>query len=100
MEEIVERKTTLSKLAEPVVMYPQSVKNVAVTDKAAVTSDEKVLALVDEISKELGNDGRILLRESGTEPVIRVMVESSSQKLCETKTDSVVNIIKELGYGK
>jgi phosphoglucosamine mutase len=100
MEEIVERKLSLSKLAEPVVMYPQSVKNVVVTNKAAVTGDSKIQALVAEISEELGKDGRILIRESGTEPVIRVMVESSSQKICEAKTDKVINLIKELGYNK
>lgn len=100
MEEIVERKLSLSKLAEPVVMYPQSVKNVVVTNKAAVTGDSKIQALVAEIGEELGKDGRILIRESGTEPVIRVMVESSSQKICEAKTDKVINLIKELGYNK
>ena len=100
MEEIVERKTTLSKLAEPVIMYPQSVKNVVVSNKAAVTSDSRVQALVKEIGEELGNDGRILIRESGTEPVIRVMVESSSQKVCDAKTEKVINLIKELGYNK
>ena len=100
LEEIVERKTTLSKLAEPVKMYPQAIKNVSVTDKSAVSSDKEVLDLVAKIGEELGNDGRILLRESGTEPIIRIMVESSSQKTCDAYTDKVAKLIKSLGYCK
>lgn len=98
MEALVESKLPLSKLAEPVVMYPQSVKNVIVYDKSVVASDIKVKELVEKISLELSGDGRILLRESGTEPMIRVMVESSSQRLCEEKTEQVAELIKSLGY--
>lgn len=98
MEEILDRKSTLGKLAAPVKMFPQAVKNVAVTDKAAVANDRTIRALVEDISEELGNGGRILLRESGTEPVIRVMVESDSQKTCDTLTERVADKICELGY--
>ncbi len=100
LEEMVEKKATLGQLAEPVKMYPQSIRNVTVTDKATVAADEQVQKMVEEIGKELGNDGRILLRESGTEPIIRVMVESGSQKLCDAQTEKVANLIKSLGYCK
>ena len=100
LEEMVEKKTSLGKLAEPVKMYPQAIKNIVVTDKSAVAADEKVLALVKEIGEELGKDGRILLRESGTEPIIRVMAESSSQKVCDAQTERVCALIKSLGYCK
>ena len=99
-EEMIDRKTTLGKLAEPVTMFPQSIKNVAVTDKAAVSADSRVAECVKEIADKLGKDGRILLRESGTEPVIRVMVECGNQKLCESYTNQVAELIAELGYTK
>ncbi len=100
LEEMIDKKTTLGKLAEPVKMYPQSIRNVTVSDKSTVANDEKVKALVNEISDELGNEGRILLRESGTEPIIRIMVESGSQKTCDTLTDKVAGLIESLGYCK
>ncbi len=100
LEEMVEKKTTLGKLAEPVKMYPQSIKNVVVTDKSAVANDEKVKSEVANIGEQLGNDGRILLRESGTEPIIRIMVESSSQKTCDALTEKVAKLIEQLGYCK
>ncbi len=97
---MVENKTTLSHLASPVKMYPQTVKNITVTDKAKTASDERVLAAVKEINDTLGVNGRILLRESGTEPVIRVMVESDSQKTCDAYSDKIIKLIEELGYAK
>lgn len=98
LEEMVDRKTKLSDLASPVTMFPQSIRNVHVTDKSTVANDPQVLALVEEIGKELGKDGRILLRESGTEPVIRIMAESGSQKVCESYTAKVEELINSLGY--
>ena len=95
---MVESKLPLSELAEPVKMYPQTVRNVTVKNKSAVTSDEQVRQLVDDIRKSLGKSGRILLRESGTEPVVRVMVESTSQKTCEQYAEKVVALINSLGY--
>ncbi len=99
-EEIIDRKTSLSKLAAPVTMYPQNICNVTVSDKAAVTHNEQVLALVKTIGEELGENGRILLRESGTEPVIRIMVESNNQKLCEQQTGRVADLIEQLGLSR
>ena len=100
LEEMIDKKTTLGKLAEPVKMYPQSIRNVTVSDKSLVAGDERVLSMVNEIAEKLGNDGRILLRESGTEPIIRVMVESSSQKTCDALTEKVADYIESLGYCK
>jgi len=100
LEEIVEKKTSLGKLAEPVKMYPQYIKNVTVVDKSAVANNEKIKAAVEAVTAKLGNDGRILLRESGTEPIIRIMIESSDQKVCEAEADKIASLIEELGLAK
>ena len=97
MESVVASKLPLSKLAEPVKMYPQVLKNVRVADKAAVRENPTVIAKIEEIAKTLGNSGRILLRESGTEPVIRVMVEADTLAVCEKHVDAVIALIRELG---
>lgn len=99
-EEMLDRKTTLGKLAEPVMMFPQSIRNVLVSDKAAVASDSRIAECIDRIAEELGRDGRILLRESGTEPIVRIMVESGNQKICESYTQQVAELIEKLGYLK
>jgi phosphoglucosamine mutase len=98
MEVIMARKTTLSKLAEPVHIYPQVLINVKVKNKAAVKSDEDVTAVVKEAEKALGDNGRILVRESGTEPLIRVMVEAQTQEVCKQFADKVVEVIKRKGH--
>ncbi|MBQ6702640.1 MAG: phosphoglucosamine mutase [Clostridia bacterium] len=100
LEEMIDRKTGLGELASYVTMYPQSIRNVHVTDKAATAQNSQVRALMDKIAEELGNDGRILLRESGTEPVVRIMAESGSQKVCENYTAEVEELIYSLGLGK
>lgn len=100
MEAVVAKKTKLSKLAEPVVTFPQVTKNIRVADKDKVMKNADVLEKVREISDLLGNDGRILLRKSGTEPVVRVMVEAESAETCETLAQSVLNVIKERGLDK
>ena len=97
-EEMIEQKSQLSKLCADVHLYPQVTKNVRVVDKTATVSDAAVLAKVDEINKELNGDGRILLRESGTEPVIRIMVECDSKELCEKYINDVYTIVKKGGY--
>jgi phosphoglucosamine mutase len=98
MEVMLEKKMTLHELAAPFKVFPQVLENVRVTDKRTVAEDESIQALVSEISKELGNDGRILLRESGTEPVIRVMSEAGDLETCRKYVDRVVALIKEKGY--
>ena len=98
MEVILEKKMPLSELAAPMKMYPQVLKNVRVTDKRAAQDDEAVQAAVKAVAEALGDDGRILVRESGTEPVVRVMVEATDKAVCEQYVDSVVRVIEERGY--
>lgn len=81
-EELCDQKSTLSKLCEEVFLYPQFTKNVRVKDKKAVMSNLDVLNAVKEVEEKINGKGRVLLRESGTEPVIRVMIECESQELC------------------
>ncbi len=98
MEVMLEKKSTLYELAKPFVVYPQVLKNVRVIDKAAVNADKDVRKAVEVVADALGNSGRILVRESGTEPVIRVMVETGELETCETYVNQVVNVIREKGY--
>lgn len=88
----------LIELAAPVKIFPQVLKNIRVKSKPEARSDEKVIAAVDAVASKLGNDGRILVRESGTEPVIRVMVEAATMEECETYVDSVIQVIKSQGH--
>ncbi len=98
MEVIMARKTTLSRLAEPVKIYPQVLINVRVKDKVAAQNDIDVQASVKKVAKTLGDNGRILVRESGTEPLVRVMVEAKSKEECQELAQSVVDVIKSKGY--
>ena len=98
MEVMLEKKMTLSELAAPFVVYPQVLKNVRVVDKATVNGDADVQAVVKEVADLLGSDGRILVRESGTEPVIRVMVEAGDIETCQKYVDKVVDVIVAKGY--
>jgi phosphoglucosamine mutase len=94
MEAVIEKKTTLGNLAKEMTMYPQKVKNIVVEDKKAVITNEVVIKLEKMITKELGDEGRILLRESGTEPVIRIMVEAKTEHLCDKFIKQMTNVIK------
>ena len=98
MEVMMARKKTLSQLCEGLTIYPQVLKNVRVTDKTTAQADEDVQAAVKAAAEELGATGRILVRESGTEPVVRVMVEAPGQEQCERLVDSVIEVIKTKGY--
>ena len=98
MEVMLARKKTLSQLCEGFTFYPQVLKNVRVADKAAAQADPDVQAAVSDVAAKLGDTGRILVRESGTEPVIRVMVEAESKDVCETYVDSVVDVIRRKGH--
>lgn len=95
MEVILEKKQSLHTLAQGMKIYPQCLKNVRVTDKKAVTENANVQEKKKEIEEKLGEDGRILLRESGTEPVIRVMVEAATDGLCEQYVDEMVEVIEK-----
>mgnify|MGYP000081499135 FL=1 len=94
MEAIIEKKQTLGTLADEVKIFPQLLKNVRVKDKKTALDNATVQAAVEKTAEELGTDGRILVRESGTEPVIRVMVEAASDEICEKYVDSVVKVIE------
>ena len=98
MEVMMETKKTMSELAKPVEIYPQKLTNVRVADKAAAQADPDVAAAVDAVANALGTTGRILVRESGTEPVIRVMVEAKTQEMCDTYVNQVVEVIKAKGH--
>lgn len=97
MEAVISAKLPLSKLAEPVKMLPQVTKNVRVSDKKAVRENAAVQASVASVAERLGTSGRILLRESGTEPLIRVMVESPTKELCDEYAGEVVSVIRSEG---
>ena len=96
-EAVIESKKTLKEIASPVRMLPQLMKNVRVSSKSAVTESEAVKSAVERVKCELGTSGRILLRESGTEPVIRVMVEAETKDICEKHIDSVIEVMKAEG---
>ncbi len=98
MEVMIAKKCPMSKLCEGFDVYPQVLENVRVYDKAEAQADADVQAAVKKAQEELGDSGRILVRESGTEPVVRVMVEASSKDICQKYVDSVVSVIKEKGY--
>lgn len=98
MEVMLESKQTLGELTQSVEIYPQLLKNVRVKNKQTVLNDSDVLNAVDEVARILGNDGRILVRQSGTEPVIRVMVEAKTKELCEKYVEQVIKVIREKGH--
>ncbi len=98
MEVILAKKLPLSKLAEPVTIYPQVLKNVRVKSKPEAQNDPDVQKAVAKVAEMLGDTGRILVRESGTEPVIRVMVEAETESLCEKYVDQVIDVIKSKGH--
>ena len=97
-EEMCDRKLSLSRLCDGLMLYPQHVINVRVKDKNAVMGDEKVLCSLKEVEKLIDSNGRALLRQSGTEPVIRIMIEATSQDLCEKYADMIANTIKSQGH--
>ena len=98
MEAMLEKKAALSQLTEGLKIYPQLLVNVKVTDKNAAMKDSDVLAMEQEVAKTLGDEGRILLRASGTENLIRVMVEASTDEICRQQVDRVIEVIKRKNY--
>ncbi len=98
MEVLMAKQKPLSKLAESFTVYPQVLENVKVADKTAAQNDPDVIAAVENVAKELGSSGRILVRESGTEPLVRVMVEAETEDTCRRYVDDVVNVIKSKGH--
>ena len=98
MEVMLAKEKPMSELAAPMVRYPQVLKNVRVKSKPDAKNDPDVQKAVAAVAEELGENGRILLRESGTEPVIRVMVEAGSDEVCEKYVDIVIDVIREKGH--
>ncbi len=97
-EEVYDSKTTLSKLAEPVMLYPQYVKNIRVRDKGAVVADSTVQNRLREVERLINGRGRALLRQSGTEPKIRIMIESVSEDNCRKYAEMIAETIREGGH--
>lgn len=97
MEVMLDTKKKLSELAAPVMLYPQVLKNVRVTDKDVTMSDPDVMAAISDVTAALGDEGRILVRKSGTEPVLRVMVEALSPEVCEKYVDGVIDVMDKKG---
>ncbi len=97
MEVIMEKKQTLAKLCSDVKIYPQLLKNVRVTDKQTARENAAGQKEVDDVAAALGSDGRILVRESGTEPVIRVMVEAATDEICRQYVEQVIDVIRAEG---
>ncbi len=98
MQVMIAKKSTLARLGEGMTVYPQVLINVRVRDKRLAQDDPAVQAAVQAVADELGDSGRILVRESGTEPLVRVMVEAETQDLCQTLAQSVVDVIKARGH--
>lgn len=97
MEACVEKKATLCDLAKEMKVYPQLLRNVRVSDKKTARENPAVVKAVEEVGISLGNEGRILVRESGTEPLIRVMVEAGTDELCHENVDRVVKVMEAEG---
>jgi phosphoglucosamine mutase len=100
MEVMLEKKMKLSEIVKEVEIFPQELKNLRVKNKKAAREDKKVMEAVDGVAKELGSEGRILVRESGTEPVIRVMVEAKTNELCKMYVNRVLDVIREQGHSE
>ena len=98
MEVMMAKKKPLSELHADLTIYPQVLKNIRVTDKRMAQDDPDVRAAVAEIETRLGDSGRILVRESGTEPVVRVMVEAETEDICREYVDHVLEVIRKKGY--
>ena len=98
MEVMMARKKKMSELMEGLHIYPQVLENVRVTDKKAAQDDADVQSAVQAVTEALGDTGRILVRESGTEPLLRVMVEAETEEICKKYVDQVVDVVKKKGY--
>ena len=98
MEVIAGKKKELSELLKDLKIFPQKLVNIRVKDKQAALEDKDVLAVSEEIEASLGDNGRLLLRKSGTEPLIRVMAEAETLEQCEKYTDMVAGVLKKNGH--
>ena len=97
MEAMIDNKTSLSELRRDLKIYPQVLKNVRVNDKKAVLNDESIKNIIEKESESLKDTGRILVRESGTEPLIRVMAEAETEEIADKKVNNIVEAIEKSG---
>lgn len=97
MEAMIDNKTSLSELRRDLKIYPQVLKNVRVNDKKAVLNDESIKNIIEKESESLKDTGRILVRESGTEPLIRVMAEAETEEIADKKVNNIVQAIEKSG---
>ena len=100
IEAMVKQKMPLSLMFKDLIIFPQVLKNVRVKDKNTVLNDKEILEAIDNITVELGDSGRILVRPSGTEPLIRIMVEAENETICNKHIDTVSKIIEDKGYAE
>ncbi len=98
MEVMLEKKSKLSDIVKEVTIYPQLLVNVRVKNKKDAKEDPKVAEIIEKVANELGDNGRILVRESGTEPVLRVMVEAKTDEMCKKYVDMVTGVINDQGH--
>ena len=98
MEVMLEQKKPMSKLLEGLTIYPQVLENVRVKDKKAAREDRDVQAAVEAVAARLGETGRVLVRESGTEPVLRVMAEAPEDAICRECVTQIVDVIRQKGH--
>lgn len=100
IETMVKQKMPLSLMVKDLTIFPQSLKNVRVKDKNTVLQDQEILETIDNITEDLGDSGRIIVRPSGTEPLIRIMVEAENEEICNKHIDTVSKIIEDKGYAE
>ena len=100
MEAMLHENKKLSELTEDLTIYPQLLENVKVKDKVAAREDEDVKAAAKEVEDALGDDGRLLLRESGTEPLIRIMVEAKTDAICREQVRKIADVLRAKGHVK
>ena len=98
MDAVIAKKTTLSEMAKELVLFPQVLVNVRVSDKYKCMEDADVKKVADEVTKKLGSDGRLLLRASGTESVVRIMVEAKDESTCKASAKEIEDAIIKKGY--
>ena len=98
MEAMLSKNSSLSALTKDLKIYPQLLVNMRVKDKLAAREDEDVKAAEEEVAEELGDEGRLLLRESGTEPLIRVMVEAATDEICRENVDKIIQVLRAKGH--
>ena len=97
-EEVCDTKLSLAKLTQEVQLFPQYLKNIRVKSKPAVMADDEVRKITKEVEEEINGRGRVLIRQSGTEPVIRIMIECENEKKCVEFAERIAKVIKERGH--